>query len=78
MACCRDTRRGLDQEFGTVLVWRGEDASVQHAAVSLGDGWALRKPSQGWMSPTKVLSVPDAKFSSRSPGLHLQRRRITR
>lgn len=69
---------GLDHEPGTVLVWRGDDGSVQHAAVTLGDGWALHKPSQGWMSPTKVLGVADAKFSSRSAGLHLQRRRITR
>lgn len=69
---------GQDQEPGTILVWRGNDRSVQHAAVTLGEGWALHKPSQGWMSPTMVLDVSDAKFSSRSPGLHLHRRRIAR
>lgn len=60
-----------------MLVWRANDGSVQHAAVTLGEGWALNKPSQGWMSPTLVLSVSDAKFGSRSPGLHLHRRGIT-
>jgi hypothetical protein len=67
---------GSDQDIGTVLVWRGDNGSVQHSAVTLGDGWALHKPSQGWMAPIKVLPVRDAKLSSRSPGIHLQRRRI--
>jgi hypothetical protein len=67
---------GRDDEPGTVLVWRSGDGLVQHAAVTLGDGWALHKPSQGWMSPTKVLRVRDVKLSSRAPGRHLRRHRM--
>lgn len=64
---------GQDCSVGTVLVWRSADGAVQHAAVTLGDGWALHKPSQGWMSPTKVLAVRDAIASARARGLRLQR-----
>ncbi|BCJ32633.1 hypothetical protein Athai_01360 [Actinocatenispora thailandica] len=67
---------GSDDDLGTVLVWRSQDGLVQHAAVTLGDGWALHKPSQGWMSPTKVLRVRDVKLSSRTPGRHLHRHRL--
>ncbi|WP_415645845.1 hypothetical protein [Stackebrandtia soli] len=67
---------GRDDEAGTVLVWRGADGLVQHAAVTLGGGWALHKPSQGWMSPTKVLRVGDVKLSSRTPGRYLHRNRM--
>jgi hypothetical protein len=71
------TRRGgHDDVAGTVLVWRSTDGLVQHAAVTLGDGWALHKPSQGWMSPTKVLTVADCKASSRDAGSRLERHRI--
>jgi hypothetical protein len=34
------------------------------------------KPSQGWMSPTKVLTVRDAMLSARVPGHHVQRRTL--
>jgi hypothetical protein len=64
---------GDDGKPGTVMVWRSPDRAVQHAAVTLGSGWALHKPSQGWMSPLKVLSVPDVKRSSRHAGLRLHR-----
>lgn len=37
---------GRDGEAGTVLVWRSPDGLLQHAAVTIGDGWALHKPSQ--------------------------------
>ncbi len=67
---------GRDDETGCVLLWRGRDGLVQHAAVTLGDGWALHKPSQGWMSPTKVLHVRDAKLSARAANRHLHRRRL--
>ncbi len=37
------TRRGgRDEHPGTVLVWRSSDGMVQHAAITLGDGFALR------------------------------------
>ena len=64
---------GDDAEAGTVLVWRSPDGLVQHAAVTLGGGWALHKPSQGWMSPTKVLTVAECKASSRASGRRLER-----
>ncbi|MET7336699.1 hypothetical protein [Nonomuraea sp. NPDC005650] len=66
-------RGGRDDEPGTVLVWRSADGAVQHAAVTLGDGWALHKPSQGWMSPTKVLALQDLKRSARARGQRLHR-----
>lgn len=68
---------GDDAAPGTVLVWRSPDGLVQHAAITLGDGWVLHKPSQGWMSPTKVLTVPDCKASSRESGRRLERYAIT-
>jgi hypothetical protein len=67
---------GRDDRPGTVLLWRGNDQTVQHSAVTLGDGWALHKPSQGWMSPTKVLPVRGVIFSSRACGRHIQRRAL--
>jgi len=71
------TRPGGDDDApGTVLLWRGAAGAVDHAAITLGDGWALHKPSQGWMSPTKVLAVRDVKLSARSPGRHLERHRL--
>ena len=42
---------------GVVLVWRSEDGLAQHAAVSLGEDYALHKPSQGWDSPRQVLKL---------------------
>lgn len=66
-------RGGSDDEPGTVLVWRTSDGSASHAAVTLGCGWLLHKPSQGWMSPTKVLTVLDGKLSARYPGQRLAR-----
>lgn len=67
---------GRDDQPGTVLVWRDRDQVLQHAAVTLGDGWALHKPSQGWMSPTLVLPVRDVILSSRTRGQFLERRAI--
>jgi hypothetical protein len=67
---------GQDDQAGTVLLWRDGNRAVQHAAVTLGAGWALHKPSQGWMSPTKVLTVRDAILSARFAGHHLQRRTL--
>lgn len=64
----RDRRNDL----GVVYVWR-RDGLVDHAAVSLGEGYALHKPSDGWMSPTKVLTVRELMASSRVPGRRVQR-----
>ena len=68
---------GRDSVAGTILVWRSRDGLVQHAAVTLGEGWALHKPSEGWMSPTKVLSVAEVVRSSRARGRYLTRRTLT-
>ena len=68
---------GDDAAPGTVLVWRSPDGLVQHAAITLGDGWVLHKPSQGWMSPNKVLTVPECKASSRGSGRRLERYAVT-
>lgn len=67
---------GDDQQPGTVLVWRDRLGAVQHAAVTLGDGWALHKPSQGWMTPRVVLSVPEVKRAAFQKGHRLSRRSI--
>lgn len=64
---------GRDGEAGTVLVWRSPDGLLQHAAVTIGDGWALHKPSQGWMSPPKILTVADVKRSAHAVGRRLHR-----
>jgi hypothetical protein len=69
---------GDDGDPGTVLVWRGPDGQVEHAAITLGDGWALHKPSQGWMSPRKVLRVDEVKRSAWSRGRRLRRHRLVR
>ena len=67
---------GGDDESGTVMVWRSPEGLVQHAAVVLVDGFALHKPSQGWQSPTKVLTAHEVKMSSRAPGRRLRRHRL--
>ena len=65
---------GRDEEPGTVLLWRDTDGAPAHAAVTLGGGWALNKASQGWMSPTQVLTVRQVVNRSRFRGLRLERR----
>jgi hypothetical protein len=67
---------GRDGDPGTVLVWRSAAGPVQHAAITLGGGWALHKPSQGWMSPRKALTVADVKGSSRYADRRLTRRTL--
>lgn len=64
---------GHDEHPGTVLVWRSAAGLVQHAAVTMGGGFALHKPSQGWQSPTKVLTTAEMKLSARSRGRRLHR-----
>lgn len=68
---------GRDDDPGTVLVWRSDDHLVQHACITLGQGWALNKPDQCWHSPRSVLSVRQTIFQSRAPGLHLSRQHLT-
>lgn len=66
---------------GTVLVWRDEQGAVQHAAVTLGrgltgEGWALHKPSQSWMTPRVALPTRTLILASRTPGWRLERRAL--
>jgi hypothetical protein len=58
---------------GIVMVWRNASGQADHAAVTLGSGWALHKPSQGWMSPSMVLRTDTLIRTVRMNGLRLQR-----
>jgi hypothetical protein len=73
----RITRRGAKDDVpGIVFVWRDAERLVQHAALTIGDGWMLHKPSQAWMAPRKVLTVADVKRLSRTAGWRLERHRV--
>ena len=75
---CDSTRPGgRDEEPGTILLWRSSSGRAEHAALTLGGGWSMHKPSQGWMSPVKVLANNDTVRSARAHGRHLVRRRLT-
>lgn len=67
---------GHDEQPGTLLVWRDTQDAVQHAAVTLGGGWALHKPSQSWMTPRVVLPTSDLIQSCRTRGWRLHRSRL--
>ena len=67
---------GSDDDAGTVLVWRSPDGLVQHAAVTIGGGYVLHKPSQGWMSPRKILTAKEAIASARQRGRRLTRYKL--
>ena len=71
------TPGGDSDRPGTVLVWRA-DGKLDHAAVSIGDGWGLEKPSQDWHSPRAVAAITDIVRMSRIPGLRLERHTIDR
>lgn len=62
-----------DDEPGTVLVWT-EHGRIAHAAITLGNGWVLHKPSQSWSSPRLVWSVRRLVHSWTFPGTRLSRR----
>ncbi len=50
---------GAADELGTVLLWRDEHGALQHAAVSLGDGYAFHKEAQTWWSPWQVVHLTE-------------------
>jgi hypothetical protein len=64
--------------LGTVLVWRNERAQLQHAAVSLGEGWILQKDAQSWMAPRQVISLADVLARWETPGWSVTGFRPTR
>lgn len=68
---------GADTQPGTLLLWRSGNGLAQHAAVTLGGGWALHKPAQTWWTPRTVLSVPELKTATRTRGWRLERRTLT-
>lgn len=63
---------GQDDRSGTLLVWRSE-RGIEHAAVTLGGGWALHKPAQTWWTPRVVRPVRDLIRDWRTPGQRLTR-----
>lgn len=68
---------GDDRSPGTVLVWRDGGGSPVHAAVTIGDGWGLEKPSQEWHSPRAIAQIQDVIRSNRHPGERLERQTLT-
>lgn len=64
------SRSGIDA--GTVLVWH-EGGEVAHAAVTIGDGWVLVKPSQSWSSPRVIWSMRSTIAGWTYPGTRLSR-----
>jgi hypothetical protein len=69
---------GHDDDPGTVFVWRDKGGLPVHAAITLGDGWALEKPSQCWWTPRVVITTEDAKRVNRAPGQRLERHHVAR
>lgn len=67
----RGTRR--DHQPGVVLVWRNRDGMAEHAAVTIGGGYVLSKPSQAWFSPRVVWTVQETIAASRYRGVALSR-----
>ena len=68
---CR--RGGAAGRLGSVLVWRTVEGELVHAAVSIGDGWVLEKPSQDWHSPRAIVTERDVVRTTRLPGQRLER-----
>lgn len=67
---------GDDTRPGTLLLWRSADGLAQHAAVTLGGGWAFHKASQVWTSPRVALPVGTLKRAARERGRRLERRHL--
>lgn len=66
----RGTARDADP--GVVLVWV-EDDEAAHAAVTIGGGWVLNKPTPQWFTPRTVSRVVDVVAAARRPGSRLRR-----
>ncbi|GAA5502336.1 hypothetical protein Dxin01_02080 [Deinococcus xinjiangensis] len=69
----RTKKGGQDADAGTILLWRSADGLVQHAAVTLGGGWAFEKASQTWMTPRTVLPTRELIAANRTEGWRLTR-----
>lgn len=68
--------RGGGIDPGTVLVWRDADAQPVHAAVTIGDGWALEKGSSEWWTPRAIRRIDEVVRAARAPGQRLERHRL--
>jgi cell wall-associated NlpC family hydrolase len=62
-----------DHQPGVVFVWRNHEGLAEHAAVTIGDGYVLNKPSQAWFSPRVVWTVQETIAASRYRGVTLTR-----
>lgn len=71
------TAGGRDDVPGTVFVWRDAAQAVQHAAITIGGGRMLHKPSQSWMTPGKIRTVAEVRRATRTAGWRLGRRRLS-
>ena len=67
---------GEDDASGTVLVWRTKAGDAFHAAITIGDGWVLEKPSREWWTPRAVHAIKDVIRANRTAGLRLERHHI--
>ena len=72
-ASTRPATRAADGDPGTVFVWSDHGGVPAHAAVGIGAGWALKKPSQEWSSPRTIVRVADMVRANRTPDWRLQR-----
>jgi hypothetical protein len=70
------TRGGDANHPGTVLVWRDSEGQPVHAAVTIGDGWVLEKPSQEWHAPRAIVTCDEVVRTTRLPGQRLERHRL--
>lgn len=53
----RQPQQGDATELGTILLWHDGHNTLQHAAVSLGDGYVFHKEAQTWWSPWQVVHL---------------------
>lgn len=61
---------------GVVLLWRDRRGGPVHAAVTIGGGWGLEKPSKDWHSPFAAVTVKEIMKMSRHPGERVERHHI--
>lgn len=67
---------GQDGEAGTVVVWRDDRGRPSHAAITIGDGWALEKGSSEWWTPYAIRPLDDVIRTRRTKGYRLERYRL--
>jgi hypothetical protein len=68
--------RSDDGAPGTVLLWRNRDGLAEHAAITLGGGWAFQKGSDEWWTPRVAAPLAGMMKGNRVAGWRLERHRI--